>query len=303
MRYIFYHGSCYDGFGAAFAAWMKFGDTDTKYLPASYGKVSIMETAFQKEDEVYIVDYAIPNDEFEELVDLVSKVVVLDHHRTAMDRFTEMHPFPAEGYELKKDNVHVIFDMNRSGALISWEYFHPNKPIPKLIQWISDRDLWTFKLPETRAIHALLTSKKMDFAVWVEWMDALNRTPNLIHKGEAILDVQAQTVDMICRKAYITNIDGYMVPIVNATSHWSEVGYKLLEMYPDAEFSASYGDQPDGTRLYSLRSRTEGIMDVASLALRFGGGGHVHASGFKLPIMLQPSELSKAPVEQDEEEE
>jgi hypothetical protein len=37
VRYVLYHSNCYDGFGAAYAAWKKFGDEGTKYLPVSYG--------------------------------------------------------------------------------------------------------------------------------------------------------------------------------------------------------------------------------------------------------------------------
>ena len=35
----------------------------------------------------------------------------------------------------------VLFDMNRSGAMISWEYFHLERPIPDLFRYIQDRDL------------------------------------------------------------------------------------------------------------------------------------------------------------------
>ena len=34
---VAYHGNCPDGFGGAYAAWKKFGDT-AEYLPLSYGK-------------------------------------------------------------------------------------------------------------------------------------------------------------------------------------------------------------------------------------------------------------------------
>ena len=34
---VIYHASCADGFGAAFAAWLKFGD-DAEYVACSYGK-------------------------------------------------------------------------------------------------------------------------------------------------------------------------------------------------------------------------------------------------------------------------
>ena len=34
---VIYHAHCTDGFGAAFAAWMKLGD-DAEYVPMQYGQ-------------------------------------------------------------------------------------------------------------------------------------------------------------------------------------------------------------------------------------------------------------------------
>jgi nanoRNase/pAp phosphatase (c-di-AMP/oligoRNAs hydrolase) len=51
-------------------------------------------------------------------------------------------------------------------------------------------------------------------------------------------------------------------------------------------FAAGYQDQ--GTlRKWSLRSGPDGV-DVAAIAVRFGGGGHRHAAGFttRLPDSL-----------------
>lgn len=290
MKYVFFHGNCYDGFGAAFAAWKKFGN-DAKYIPVIYGKSKISDTDFQPEDVVYILDYSISNEEFESLSGRVSYVTMLDHHKTALERFTELSPYPDSKFSHLADNSYIFFDMNKSGALIAWEHFN-NGPAPRLIQCISDRDLWQFKLPESKAIHAYLTSKKFDFEVW----DVISAKSNgldwysIIDCGNLLLEQQSQTVDMICKKAYQTTFMGHIVPVVNASSHWSEVGNRLLELYPRTAFSASYCDQPDGTRMYSLRSTDVG-EDVSKIALLFGGGGHRNAAGFNLPIELQVKDL------------
>jgi oligoribonuclease NrnB/cAMP/cGMP phosphodiesterase (DHH superfamily) len=291
MKYVFYHGSCYDGFGSAFSAWKKFGDT-AKYIPASYGKTNIFDQDFQPQDEVYILDYSIDNDEFETLVESVSKVVMLDHHKTALERFTNLQPYPETRYELKKDNVYVLFDMEKSGALLTWEYFHPGTWTPNLIKFISDRDLWTFNLPETKAIHALLTSRAMDFEVWDKIRISLTNNNTLVTIGESLMELQDQTVTMICKKAYMTNVAGYTVPAVNSSSHWSEVGNKLLDLYPAAPFALSYCDQPDGMRMMSLRSRAGSDFDVSAIAGLFSGGGHRNASGFRFPVLLHFDQLA-----------
>jgi nanoRNase/pAp phosphatase (c-di-AMP/oligoRNAs hydrolase) len=45
-------------------------------------------------------------------------------------------------------------------------------------------------------------------------------------------------------------------------------------------FAACYWDTPGG-RVFSLRSANDGL-DVSEIAAKFGGGGHKHASGFRL---------------------
>ena len=67
---VIYHADCTDGYGSAFAAWLKFGD-EAEYLPMQYGQVktvaemnSVLSTAGIPfgEGEVYILDFSLPKD-------------------------------------------------------------------------------------------------------------------------------------------------------------------------------------------------------------------------------------------------
>ena len=292
MKYVFYHASCMDGFGAALSAWLVFRDA-AKYIPSSYGREeSIFDNDFQEEDEVYILDYSISNENFEKLCDLVGKVVILDHHKTALERFTDgLH---TDGtYLLQRNGNYVLFDMEKSGALLSWEYFHPGIMAPNLIKFISDRDLGQFRFEVTKPVHAYLSSKKMKFEIWDEIMHDLadpKYAARIFNTGYTLLDLQDEIVTKICKHAQFVEILGHVVPTVNATSHWSEVGEKLGSMYPQAKFTVSYGDMADGTRLYSLRSKPG--FDVSEVAKVWGGGGHATAAGFKVKMNnLHPEEF------------
>jgi oligoribonuclease NrnB/cAMP/cGMP phosphodiesterase (DHH superfamily) len=44
------------------------------------------------------------------------KVIILDHHKTALDQFPEGKSSPLP-------NLEVNIDMNRSGATMAWDYF------------------------------------------------------------------------------------------------------------------------------------------------------------------------------------
>jgi uncharacterized protein len=51
---VVYHAECTDGFGAAYAAWKKFGDT-ASYIPL---KTQVEITIDFTNKEVYVVDYS-----------------------------------------------------------------------------------------------------------------------------------------------------------------------------------------------------------------------------------------------------
>lgn len=266
MKYVLYHSNCYDGFGAAFSAWKKFGDT-AKYIPVGYG---YPPPEMPDATEVFIVDFSYPALELTTLADK-SKIVVLDHHKTA----------EANLRDFKHPNATIIFDMERSGARITWDYFHAGFAVepPMLIQHISDRDLWTFKLDRTREVHSALVSYPMDFKLWDTFEGKLEQ---LKIEGAALLRQYQQLVDNICKKPFMVKIGEHTVPAVNTSIAWSEVGEKLGDMYPDAPFVASFTEFDD-ISMWSLRtSKNNRNFDVSAVAKQFGGGGHAAAAGFKV---------------------
>lgn len=273
MIYVLYHSNCYDGFGAAFSAWKYLGDS-AKYIPVAYG---YPPPEMPDASEVFIVDFSYPVPELTALADK-SKIVVLDHHKTA----------EANLKDFKHPNATVIFDMERSGAMITWDYFHHESfnrdpfdlrphPAPLLVQHIQDRDLWRFQMPGSREVHASLVSHPMEFALWDKF-----DIPTLIVEGAALLRQYQQLVDNICKKPYLVRIGDYTVPAVNTSIAWSEVGEKLGDLYPDAPFVASFTEFEDIT-MWSLRtSKNNRTVDVSAVAKQFGGGGHAAAAGFKV---------------------
>lgn len=59
----------------------------------------------------------------------------------------------------------------------------------------------------------------------------------------------------------------------------SDAGHMMAKGEP---FAACYWDTPEG-RCFSLRSAEDG-MDVSEIAKDYGGGGHKHAAGFRVPF-------------------
>ena len=254
--YVLYHGHCADGFGGAYAAWKRLRD-GAEYVPVQYGNPmpSLPDGA-----RVYIIDFSYRRPEMLALKERCPDLTVLDHHKTAQAEL--------DGLEF------AIFDMDKSGAMLAWEHFHPGRPAPALIRYVQDRDLWRWALPASREVSAALWSYPQDFWVWERLSVA-----KLAKEGAAILRYMQQQTEMICSQAREQEIGGYRVPVVNATSLWSEVGEELIRRYPEAPFAAAYYETATGLRKWSLRSRGE--FDVSEVARQFGGGGHRNAAGFE----------------------
>lgn len=256
QNYILYHGGCPDGFGAAWAAWRKFGD-DAEYIPVKHGNPP---PELPDGSQVWIIDFAYDR---QTLIDLSQRVTlkVLDHHRTAQADL--------QGLDFAE------FDMQRSGAVLSWNHFHPDQPVPELLQYVQDQDLWTWALPDAKEICAALSVYPFDFDTW-----STLSTATLRSEGQIVLRYKQQLVTQLGLKVDFIEICGQKVPAVNTALFASELGNQLCLDHPDAPFSACYSEH-DGRRKFSLRSI--GDNDVAAVAAHFGGGGHRNASGFAIP--------------------
>lgn len=266
MKYVLYHSNCYDGFGAAYAAWKALAST-AKYIPVGYQNPVPSEV--EDGSTVYLVDFSYKRDVLIELSKRC-KVVVIDHHKTAMEDLSTLQGYP---------NLEVNFDMERSGAVMSWEYFHPSTKVPVLLQHIQDRDLWRFKLPGSKEVHVYLQSIGYDFQEWDKVDVEL-----AIQQGKQITKFRDRQVDVMCENARLAKIGGVKCVIMNATLFWSEVGNTLLDKWPDVQMSASFGYNKEGRVTYSLRTR--GDFDCSEVAKQFGGGGHKSAAGFKVDQMV-----------------
>lgn len=268
--YVLFHASCLDGAASRFAAWKKFGDEAT-YIPVQYGKALPL---IEDRSDVYILDFSYSREILDELNNRSNLLVVLDHHKTAKDAL--------EGA------TYATFDLNRSGAVMSWEYFHPNTPVPKLLQHVQDRDLWRFNLEDTKEICEGFRTFSEDMSSWdmaigdnadgVYFLDAVKT------RGKTVLDYIETLISSAVRNVKIVQFLNYKVGIVNATNLISEIGnaiYTSKELCVD--FSISYFVTNDASVILSFRSPKG--MDVSEIAKALGGGGHPQACGAKINLV------------------
>lgn len=258
---VLYHAECMDGFGAAWAIWKRF--PKARYIPVKHG---FPPPEGLENRHVVIVDFSYHRDVIERLANETASLSILDHHITAEAVLADL-PF-------------AYFDMNRSGAVLAWEWVHDD-PVPWLLQYVQDKDLWRWKLPDSREISAALASYPFEFSVW----DRL-QFDTLKVEGTGILRYENSLLDKIVKEALVLSFLGYRVPIVHSSVLTSQIGERLSKDYP---FCVIW-HQKDRRRYFSLRSK-EGGISVAEIAAQFGGGGHTHAAGFSISLEDDESSL------------
>jgi hypothetical protein len=258
-RIIVYHDNCHDGITALWAAKKRYPDAEPyagKYdVPPDLDKL--------RGADVLVVDFSWKRDVLLQVKAVAASLRVIDHHKTA-----EAELAGIEGCE---------FDMDRSGAGMTWDLLHGG-PRPPLIDYVEDRDLWRFHIPDCREVHAACSSYPLTLEVRKDLMEC--SISHLVNEGRAILRYHDKLVESAVKHATTLTVGPYTVPALACPNIElvSDIGHRLARGAP---FSAVYVDRADGSRLFSLRSTEEGI-DVSEVATQFGGGGHKHAAGFTL---------------------
>ena len=257
---VIYHANCADGFGSAWCAHKKY--PNAVFVAAQHGDEPPYNEAYDK--DVYIIDFSYDRDSLFSLNKVAKSLLVLDHHKSA-EKALEGLPF-------------CTFDMNRSGAMMAWDHFFPGEKSPWFIDYIQDRDIWTWELKDSEAINVGLdlvdrTFEAYDGIYCEEPTYALYET---LKSGKAALAYQKKLVERICTNAREVEFHGHKVLAVNAAVLQSEVGHELAE---DRPFAIVWRQVENGDYIYSFRVSDESDFDVSELAASYGGGGHKKAAG------------------------
>jgi len=258
---VIYHGNCTDGFGAAYAAWKLLGDR-AEYHAAKYGTPPPNMSG----KNVVVLDFSYDNTTTKRLMKEAKSFFIIDHHKTAM---IELH-----------DVACTRFDMNHSGAMLAWKFFHPGKDAPRLIKFIEDRDLWKWEIPYSKEFSAAFDMVPFDFEEFSKFEDD-SAVDDAIKRGSYILAYSKTVISKIAKHASSRQMDGKEVLVVNSPHWMSEIGNALS---PKCDYALIwYYDHASRQVKVSLRAHHEDA-DVSEVAKKYGGGGHRKAAGFALPV-------------------
>ena len=277
---ILYHGrGCPDGFGAALAAWLFYGDR-AEYKALDHGDVqSGNDLPPVQGRAVYILDFSFSAEVMTALDERAAKLVMLDHHKSAAEKLT--------GFACRCGVVH--FDMNKSGARLAWEFFHPNEAVPALLQYVEDRDIWKWEFAESAGFLSALDMEPQEFA---RWREIAGFTPEqltgFMARGAAMDEKYRKLAADIAEGAQPLVFNGIEGLMVNAPGMFHSLVGDLLSA-KTGTFALMWSAGSKGVKA-GLRAQRN--FDCIALAESMGGGGHAQACGFKMKIERLPELLT-----------
>jgi hypothetical protein len=285
---IIYHGPCSDGTGGLWCA-CHYKPIETRFAC----KAGSNPTGNYSGKNVIFVDICPKIDYLLELVKVASYVVILDHHKSSQqmiqDNLELLNSIP---------NLLIEFDMKRSGCQMAWDYFFEGVDRPFFIDYMGDRDLWTWKLEDSKEVNTALFDLGYIDSYNLDKMTGLLEEPEkklgeLKSLGKLIETGNKRQVDIGISNAIEATIDwenktyriwlaGNINPILR-----SELGNGLCSKpFKDGcmpDFSACWQYDPKSDEWWiSLRGIPSRSPDLSVLASKFGGGGHPMASGITI---------------------
>ncbi len=283
---IIYHKCCMDGLASAYITKEALANSNDKFffftdietLPLQYGEEDYLLDEFKLDtnDTIYFVDFSLKRDKMIELSKKIQNIIILDHHKTAKAEL--------ENIEDEVENITVIFDMEKCGATLCYDYFKqllPKEfPDRELFEYIEDRDLWKWELELSKEISAglrwLVDPNNIE-----QFGDIAQRYKDEKNKLEYIgkivtLQTQRQ-VDSKVKKVKDIKLQGINLKCLNATENISEIGNAICQEYSTPALVYFITEEMDV--VCSLRS-TDELEDVSVVAKALGGGGHRNACGF-----------------------
>jgi oligoribonuclease NrnB/cAMP/cGMP phosphodiesterase (DHH superfamily) len=319
FKFIVYHAHCIDGLTAAAIAW----DWDKafkryEFIPMDAGHLP-QAVKDMKEEFILFLDVAPNKAEYDELVSNGNRVLVIDHHKTALENLSDVEP------------EHKIMAMNASGAMLSFMYFyghdawaikdavdmHPDdryKIMHDFVYMVQENDLFNFdKKPVLQIFDKPPYSSKQLFSGLCHYINHI-KDSNLkiammlnfmfdfqpvLEKGKELVAEDDAYINGVIKEAKLIVTQNYRFMYATAESFklCSQIGDRLLKDNSTAQFSMLIypAISEAGEKLYRVSLRSLGHFDVEKFAKKFNGGGHPMASGFSTsdPDQLMNTILSE----------
>jgi oligoribonuclease NrnB/cAMP/cGMP phosphodiesterase (DHH superfamily) len=292
FNYAIYHKNCPDGFSSLMVLLKAKRISKDGIIYHDVPSASYPPKEIDNKD-IIIMDVAYKYNVLREIFERAKSVVFIDHHVTIIDDVKKLSSMPKY-----KNKVKIIYDVNESGASLTWKYFFKNIKMPLFIQYIRDNDIGTWKLKDTKPfIYCLRVRYDIDLKKdivdkWKELFDD-TKVKKVVKIGKIYEEYANSLLEENVRKYsfeafpsqkiyndfidYFDKPGQYKVAVVNGGGcpSISLLGNKMMETIK-CDFVMIWSYQMEKKEyVISFRSNK---TDVGKIAQMFGGGGHKFAS-------------------------
>ena len=271
-----YHKDCSDGAAAAAVLLKKFSDVKLFPLGHSFTEkdLSLIHKETVARADIYLLDIALIAEKLVEILDENNNIVILDHHIGAKEKMQQLAD--------RHKNITYIFDNNKSGVSLAWNYFFPDKEPPEIIKYIEDSDLWKFKYGNDTKYAANYLS------MYANSPETLSRffdenIKEIKENGKIITEYTDIQIDRLLRDTgnITLRIGEFITPAYNIISYESPIGNKISEARGVA--AVMFFIKGNSVK-FSIRSKDGQNPSALELAKLLGGGGHQNSAGAEISL-------------------
>ena len=299
---IFAHSHCTDGLCAASiikrAINICLNTEDIVVIFARYGaeKKALEQAEIDDKTDVYIVDFSFSREDTLDIAKKCKNLVILDHHITAFEKL--------EGIEKESDNIEFFFDNNMSGATLVngfvakrfLDFGKSQEIVNYVAELVEDRDLWNFKLKDTKAFGEFVFSQiepnDIDTFSEILFDSDMKKIKSYVDLGN-ILDknkkkqvnqrLEQMQTPTVLEIPYPETSEQVQIIFVNETQSdlISELGNAICKKFKKPV--CLYKILSTGMVSLSFRSM-DNLTDMSKVAVALGGGGHRNACGAEMSL-------------------
>ena len=274
---ICFHHNDPDGHASGAIVKYVLGDGVT-LIESDYDGTPIPWDLVEQAEQVIVTDFSFPVDEMKRLAES-RELVWIDHHKSAMLEF--------EGIA---DDWPGIRDLSEAACVLTWKYFFPERPVPRAIVLIGDRDIWRWAEEDTGPFGESLYNQDHDANNAAFWKPLLEDDQavlaKMIEEGTWLRENTLRNIDhMMAARSFEVQFEGYQTLAVNTRGNGDVGNYGRDRGY---EIVYTYVDEMQVSGLTTVVTLFSNKIDVSVIAKRFGGGGHAGAAGFSFPRGASP---------------
>jgi len=215
--------------------------------------------------DVYTLDSAV---QIEYLISRFSKVTTIDHHigiKEECERLDTVH-----------ENYTFIFNNEKSGATLTWEYCFEQEPKPVLVSYVEDIDIRNDTLiPDSLFACTYIYLYTDDPHKFVSLLEA--PLENIVERGALLEEANKKKLFQIIDRDYLYLVLGKeLVHAYNVTDIKYLFGPEISKKINKAVLMYKIDGQKTTVSIRSQEGQSPTALDIAE---ELGGGGHKHAAG------------------------